>query len=153
MTRERENFVKFGASFLIFLIVFAFSVFLNTFGFLKLDLVLIFLLVLASFARSIEVLFFGLLSVFLMNWQIGLSWEAILFLVLPLGVSVWHRFLRGKPFLQNAIINFLGVIIFYAVSVGSRIFSNLGIFSELIFGDLVFGCVMFMVFRNFSNQN
>ncbi|MEK7181486.1 MAG: hypothetical protein AAB738_04130 [Patescibacteria group bacterium] len=151
--RRQENFLGFGFCFLVFLVIFLLSIFLGVYGFFKTDLVLVFLLVLASFVGFWEILTFGMLAVFLMNWQPWVSLEMIMLLILPLGVNLGHRFLPGRPLLQSFFINFLGVMIFYAVLDAPRMLNNLGLFLSFIFADIIFGGAIFLVFSNYSRQN
>jgi len=151
--RRGENSLGFWVSSLVFLIVFLLSIFLVVYGFSKTDLILVFLLTLASFAGFWEVLVFGLLAVFLMNWQPWINLEMVMLLILPLGVSLGHRFLPGRPFLQSFFINFSGVLIFYIVLGVPRILSNLGLFLSFVPVDLVFGAIIFLVFRAYSRRN
>lgn len=151
--RRGENSLGLGISFLVFSIVFLLSIFFNVYGFLKTDLVLVFLLTLASFAGFWEVLVFGLLSIFLMNWQPWINLEMAMLLIFPLGVNLGYRFLPGRPFLQSFLTNFLGVAIFYIVLDTSGVLSNIRLFLTLVFADLALGSMIFLVLNNYSRKN
>lgn len=109
------------------------------------DFILVALLILAYFLNFFSVAVLSLFSIWLMNWQPALSWEMAALLILPLSMTLGHRFSLGKPGFSSLTGVFFGVLIFYIFSSWFLMIRNWEIMIGIVITDLIFGGLVFWV--------
>jgi hypothetical protein len=72
----------------------------------------------------LELLFFDLLAIFIINWQPAPSVALIAFAIIPLVAYSLRRIFHAEPWLGVIVAIFFGFLIFYLIASPSFIFHN-----------------------------
>jgi hypothetical protein len=116
------------------------------------NVILATLITLASFFDLFELIVFILLAVFVINWQPAISWEVVLFAVLPIIAYGIRNISSWSAWALNLIFIFLGIIILYAVIAPARIVSNPSGLVIDLFGSMLLGQLIFFTLSHYAPQ-
>ena len=146
MTKREKDF------FPVFLIVAIAVVFQLKFGGVigyGYDFALAALIGAAFFVSFLELLVLALFTIFLINWQPGMSIEMLSILILPTITFLGRRILPGKAWFSSIGFLFFGILLFYVVADFNEFLNNFGtILSSALFGVL-FGVLVFRIIGYF----
>lgn len=94
----------------------------------------------------LDVIFFILLAIFIMNWQPAFSWELLIFGLVPLAAYLLHQNSSYEVWAANLASIFLGLLIMYLV-IAPRLFLSdwktffIDLVVCLVFGGIIFGAL------------
>lgn len=145
-----QNFdkIKFiWAFFAIFLAAFLsqrfFLIFGNGFNF-----VLISLIVLSFFVSYLEIIFFALLGIFLINYVPGINLEVIFLFLMPQIVYFLSKKFKLQNFIGFIVFGIISFVLFYLLLNFYFIFNYPASFFYDFIVSFVFGILLFLIFRN-----
>jgi len=105
------------------------------------------LIVFAFFFDIWELVVFILFAIFVINWQPAASIDVVLFALIPVAAYVFRKMFRFSPWIAAPVSIAVGTIFLYlAIAPIASLHAPL-IFATDLFGDLVFGSIVFMVFQ------
>lgn len=97
------------------------------------------------FLDFLAVVFLTLLAVLVLNWQPAISWELLVFSGIPLVTFPLKKLLPFQPWLNNLILVFSGLCLFYLLVDFRFIFQHSKFFAVDLALALLFGLLAFFV--------
>lgn len=104
------------------------------------------LIVFAFFFDIWELLIFILFSIFVVNWQPGVSLDIIVFGIIPIAAFAFHKALGWTLFAGIPVAIIVGFLALYLAVAPDAFLGNIIPFLTDIFGGLLFGGGVFFVF-------
>ena len=101
------------------------------------------LISLSFFVNFFEILFLTLFTLLALNWQPGISFELIIFGVLPIGSFLLRKSLPFEPWAGSILLSCVGIVFFYALFGIHIIIRNPALFLGDILLSLIYSAIVF----------
>ena len=104
------------------------------------------LIVFAFFFDILELLVYILFAIFVINWQPAVSVDIFVFGLLPIAAYAFHKVLSWTVWAAVPVTIVCGFILLYLAIAPISFLGNWELFLKDLFGGLVFGGLVFLVF-------
>ena len=108
------------------------------------------LIVFAFFFDIWELLVFILFAVFVINWQPTLSVDIFVFGIIPLAAYAFHKVFAWTVWVAVPLAIVCGFVLLYLAITPAAFLPNWELFLIDLFGGLIFGAAVFLVFDRVS---
>ncbi len=111
------------------------------------NLILAALIVFAFFFDAFEMAIFVLFAVFVVNWQPAMSFEIVLFILIPFAAFMFHRIFAWAAWAGIPVMIVCGFLILYVAIAPGAFFGNLPAFFADVAGSLLFAELALVTLR------
>jgi hypothetical protein len=137
--------LRFILAILILLLACSFQFWFASAG-MFINFILAALIVFAFFFDIWELLVFVLFAIFVVNWSPAVSVDIIVFGILPLAAYAFHKVFAWTLWASIPVAIISGFLLLYLAIAPAAFLSNWELFLTDLFGGLVFGGLVFLIF-------